>query len=169
MPIGYNQKVESNDHICVVCGNQFHRKGIRKFTAKYCSIRCKAIGQKGVSTVGAPKTGKTIKCFCGNDFYAKKNEIDEGRKCCSRECYQKYVLGKNTKGENHWNWKNDKVGYHGIHSWLRKTFGKADKCENNENHKGEFEYALLKGKKYERKRENFKKLCHSCHAKYDNQ
>ena len=79
-------------------------------------------------------------------------------------------------------WKGDDVGYDGIHRWLRRTFGKANKCENpkcvyprNSTHRpikiilkpARFEWALIKGKSYERKRENYIMLCKSCHSYYD--
>ena len=63
-----------------------------------------------------------------------------------------------------------KGGYDAIHWWLNNHFGKADKCENadcNFKNTKRYEYALLKGKRYEYKRENFIKLCKSCHIKYD--
>lgn len=59
--------------------------------------------------------------------------------------------------------------YGTIHIWLIKNFGKANKCENPKcdfNSKT-FDYALIKGKTYKRKRENFIMLCRSCHKKYD--
>lgn len=62
-----------------------------------------------------------------------------------------------------------KPEYARIHGWLRWNFTKTDKCEslsclkNNKN----FEWALLNGKTYEKKRENFIVLCRSCHRKYD--
>ncbi len=59
--------------------------------------------------------------------------------------------------------------YSSIHSWIRKNFGSAQKCEgsNCTGPSKRIEWALLKGKKYERKRENFIQLCKSCHVKYD--
>lgn len=59
--------------------------------------------------------------------------------------------------------------YHAIHHWLRKNFGKADRCENkNCNNKSKnFNWALKSNLDYEYKRENFIKLCRSCHAKID--
>ena len=75
------------------------------------------------------------------------------------------------KGEKNPNWKGDKVGYSGIHIWLRKTFTK-EKCEDCGSipppaKKDFLEWALIKGCKYERKRENFKCVCRSCHLRYD--
>jgi hypothetical protein len=62
-----------------------------------------------------------------------------------------------------------KGGYHAIHKWIYKNYGKAIKCENIdcEKRSNDFEWALSKGKKYEYKRENFIQLCKSCHIKYD--
>ncbi len=60
-------------------------------------------------------------------------------------------------------------GYQAIHIWLRKTFGRAKKCENPkcEDKCKIYEWALWKGKEYIKKRENFRMLCKSCHKKYD--
>lgn len=59
--------------------------------------------------------------------------------------------------------------YIALHHWLRVQYGKANKCEGKDCTKKSlrFEYALLKGKEYEAKRENFIQLCISCHKKYD--
>lgn len=67
------------------------------------------------------------------------------------------------------NWVGDKVGYFGIHDWLIKNFGKANKCENLACKKISkiFQWAKLNDKEYERRRENFCMLCVSCHNIYD--
>jgi len=60
--------------------------------------------------------------------------------------------------------------YFRIHNWLNYHYGKADKCENDNcisvNPK-RFERALIKGRKHERKKENYIMLCSSCHRRYD--
>lgn len=74
------------------------------------------------------------------------------------------------KGEKANNWKGDDISYIGIHAWLRRTYGKAAKCENPKCEAEDvkrFEWALKKGFEYERKRENFIQLCKSCHVEYD--
>lgn len=77
------------------------------------------------------------------------------------------------RGEAHGSWKGDKVGYSGIHMWFRDNIGKAFKCQWYlvglvcSNKSKNFHWALLKGKKYERRRTNFIMLCASCHKKYD--
>ena len=68
------------------------------------------------------------------------------------------------------NWKEQGLTYSeyvGIHIWLRYHYGKADKCEFCDNEADRYEYALKKGKVYEKNRDNYLTLCRSCHAKYD--
>ena len=79
-----------------------------------------------------------------------------------------FVKGENTC-ENNYSWKGDDVGYYGIHCWLIRTYGKANKCEHPDCKKisNKYHWSLLKGKKYQRKRNNFWKLCSSCHVLYD--
>lgn len=76
---------------------------------------------------------------------------------------------KGDKNESHPQWKGDEVGIPGIHTWLRVNFGRPNKCEqkNCEGKSSRFEWAKLRDKEYERKRENFWMLCVSCHKKYD--
>ncbi len=59
--------------------------------------------------------------------------------------------------------------YIGIHYWLKKEYGIANKCEGNfcKGVSSRFEWALIKDKLYEKKRDNFIQLCRSCHASYD--
>lgn len=65
-------------------------------------------------------------------------------------------------------YKRDK-NYNHIHYWLRYNFGPASCCEELSCKKisTSYSYALLKGKKYEEKRDNFIMLCRSCHTLYD--
>lgn len=78
--------------------------------------------------------------------------------------FHKYQLS----GQKHPQYK-EFVPYRTIHLWLVRKFGKASKCENKKcNGKSKYYlYALIKGKKHERCRENYKMLCMSCHVKYD--
>ena len=63
----------------------------------------------------------------------------------------------------------DRKSYISLHSWIRHNFGSANKCESLSCSKvsNNFQWSLLKGKKYEKKRENFWMLCSSCHKLYD--
>lgn len=63
----------------------------------------------------------------------------------------------------------ENIGYYGVHSWLIVKFGKATKCENQncEKKSKKFEWARIKGKSWERKRENYCQLCTLCHGRFD--
>ncbi len=106
-----------------------------------------------------------------------------GRFFCSPKCQPRGRHQAGSKalitGKKHPLWKED-VGYGAVHMWIRRTFGKANVCENpkcvypRKNKSREvtkypkrFEWALIHGQKYEKKRENFISLCKSCHASYD--
>lgn len=56
-----------------------------------------------------------------------------------------------------------------VHYWIRHNYGSADRCQGEDCRKisNKFDYALIDGKAYERKRENFLMLCKSCHRRYD--
>jgi len=83
------------------------------------------------------------------------------------------------KKEKNGNWKGDDVGYNAIHSWLKREFGLANKCENPNciypragsmgrilYQSKRFDWANLSGK-YKRDRNDWKMLCCSCHKLYD--
>ncbi len=80
----------------------------------------------------------------------------------------RFFKGGNTGGK-HWRWTNENVSYEAIHFWINRNYGKANKCENINCLKlsNKFEWSKIKGKEYERKRENFWMLCIFCHRKYD--
>ena len=80
-------------------------------------------------------------------------------------------------GNKRYNWKGDGVGYHALHAWLYRHFGKANKCENKDckyprtgrrwmEKPKRYEWANLSGK-YKRDRTDWIHLCPSCHRKFD--
>lgn len=72
----------------------------------------------------------------------------------------------NSRGRLHWNWKGEKAGYNAKHTWIRKYYGKASKCEECGLPNLRYEWANISGYYY-RKREDFKELCKHCHVKMD--
>ena len=80
----------------------------------------------------------------------------------------KKKMAESHTGEKAYNWK-EKVSYSGIHKWIQRNLGKADRCENLKclNKSQNFDWAKLEDKEYEKKRENFLMLCKSCHIIYD--
>lgn len=106
----------------------------------------------------------------------KDNKYSLGYKHSKETLLKKSRAQLGKKGSN---WQGDKVKYSGVHIWLKKTFGKAIRCENKNcsypkmgtkkflDKPYRYEWALVKRKKYERKRECFIQLYISCHRKYD--
>lgn len=56
-----------------------------------------------------------------------------------------------------------------IHSWLRSEYGNANSCSSLEcdGLSKKYNWALKKGKEYEKNISNYRKLCIRCHKKYD--
>jgi hypothetical protein len=73
------------------------------------------------------------------------------------------------KNERSNRWKGDNVTVHTIHQWMVANFGNPTKCEALDcEGKSEFyDWALKKGKEYKKNKNNFLRLCRSCHRKYD--
>jgi len=73
-------------------------------------------------------------------------------------------------GEDNSNWKGDDILVGSIHAWLQRNYGKPERCDNPNctyTKTIRWDWALKTGLRYERKRENFYRLCRSCHLKYD--
>lgn len=69
--------------------------------------------------------------------------------------------------EKHPMWKGDNVGYYGLHSWINKKLGKPKKCDICGTEKEiRYEWANI-SKKYMRCVDDWKRLCVSCHRRYD--
>lgn len=70
-------------------------------------------------------------------------------------------------GKENPNWKGDKAGYTAIHDWLEKWFGKPRFCEHcGTTNAKKYEWANI-SKKHKRQRDDWLRLCTSCHHKYD--
>jgi hypothetical protein len=72
-------------------------------------------------------------------------------------------------GPNNVKWKGDKVGYDGLHDWISYHYGKphyCEFCERTELPHRSYNWANKTGK-YTRDRDDWMRLCVSCHKKYD--
>lgn len=60
-------------------------------------------------------------------------------------------------------------GYHAIHKWLYRHYGKANRCTNPDcpGTSRRYHWAKLDGAAYEHNRQNFTMLCAQCHRLYD--
>lgn len=87
----------------------------------------------------------------------------------------KVKLSKSHKSPRLWSretksphWKGDKVGYMGLHRWVRMHLGKPSICEHCGNKDArKYEWANKSGK-YLRDLTDWLRLCKPCHKKYDN-
>jgi hypothetical protein len=79
--------------------------------------------------------------------------------------YYQSMRGKTGKDGRHW---KEVVGKSGAHNWLDNTFGRPKKCEKcgTEDNKRTYDWAS-KDHKYQKNREDYLRLCRSCHRKYD--
>jgi len=93
-------------------------------------------------------------------------------KYCSHQCFGKVVSKLQTeryKDETkHPRWKGDDVGYWGVHDWITKHYGQPTKCEvcGLDDPKRKYHWANL-DYKYKRNIKSWKRMCVSCHRKYD--
>jgi len=68
-------------------------------------------------------------------------------------------------GSDHHSWRGDAVGYGGVHQWLYKTYGKADRCDRCGTLEAKrYEWANI-SLEYKRDRTDWEMLCTSCHRK----
>lgn len=138
------------------------------------------------------KVGFMVKCkLCEKEFYTTPLKISKGRgKYCSMSCRSKIAIykslavrRKNTPEDNkrisefmrkrfkdetkHPRWKGDDVGYFGLHDWIEKHYGRPKECEvcGLNDPKRKYHWANLTN--YKRDRNDFKRMCVSCHRKYD--
>ncbi len=73
-------------------------------------------------------------------------------------------------GENNNYWKGDNASYSEKHKWIKRNYGKANKCENEicpVDNPRYFHWANLSGT-YKREMSDWKQMCVSCHQKFDN-
>jgi len=115
----------------------------------------------------------STKCgFCGEYFVMRK----ETSRCCSKSCATSlrhkdptckigFPAQKRLSGNP--SWKGDRVGYRGIHSWVVRNWGKADRCEQCQtNTSTRYDWSNKTGLLI-RNRDNWQRLCRSCHLRYD--
>ncbi len=109
--------------------------------------------------------------LCGTrKWFINFRIINGGGKFCSRTCSNRVRAMK--KGPEHWNYKGS-MTYGAVHDWLKDNFEKPTHCVKcnkkgeSKNGKWTIQWALIHGKKYERKVENFRHLCARCHVLYD--
>lgn len=136
-----------------------------------------------------------VKCKkCNKEFKAYPSRIKKGwGKFCSKECYKEEnykrltMSGEKTRysgghvsasklnpsimrrGKNHPLWKSEKVGYRGLHYWVRRILGvpiRCKHCKKGVSISRKIDWANI-DHKYRRKAEDYIPLCKSCHKIFD--
>jgi hypothetical protein len=103
--------------------------------------------------------------------FQKGHQIWKGKKHSDEAKLKKSLAKKGRKrpqilGEKHPNWKDDKVGYHVLHSYVKRYFPKSIKCQNCGKENTRLDLSNITGK-YGRDISNWKYLCCACHNIYD--
>ena len=102
------------------------------------------------------------------------SQSERGKIVSNRTRIKMSLVMKGQTEERCRNWVGDKVGYYGIHDWLKKNFGNPKECERcgktgsyNRAKHWNIHWAKLRDKSYQRRRDNFWALCQGCHISYD--
>ena len=107
--------------------------------------------------------------ICKIGFNTTLTEVKRGGgNCCSRKCWYKHFKENvvNTE-EKSPNWKGDDVGKEALHNWVQKHLGKPKECEQcHTTTAKQYDWANI-SQEYKRDLSDWKRLCRSCHAKYD--
>ena len=131
---------------------------------------------------------------CGKVFF-KKSKWSYGefkaRKFCSHGCQRHTVktrakiskvkfglkqlpqtrikISLSLSGQKNPRWEGNKVGYDGIHDWIKSKLGKPKKCQHcgKDGLVGIQIQWANKDHKYKRNINDWLRLCASCHDKYD--
>lgn len=117
--------------------------------------------------VGLPRR-TTADRVVSDETKLKQSRAMKGR---TRSPEYRANISKAKLGARNGQWRGDEVGYQAAHVWLRKYFGTPKYCENcnGQNAKSEyFDWAHLPGRgNHSRVREDYIRLCRSCHIRYD--
>ena len=106
----------------------------------------------------------------GKNFIARNLKGKNYEQIYGKEKAQKIIEKIKTNvpaGKNSPHWKENGISYIGIHAWLHREFGRADRCDNC-GKKGlkRYDWHNISGN-YKRDRKDWIRLCRKCHYKAD--
>jgi hypothetical protein len=131
---------------CKYCGKERYVQPslLKQNRGSYCSVSCARKDHKPIWLIESRKTDKYKKAARAAKLKLYADETKHPR------------------------WKGDKVGYYGVHDWITKHYGQPKKCQecglDDENRKYHWANISLN---YIRDIKDWKRLCVSCHRKYD--
>ena len=154
---------------CLYCQSGFEPEPYREKEAKYCSKQCYWNSKKGMVS---PYKGK---------HPSEKTRKKMRMRALERWQDEEYRMNMSIKhklprpfieNEKHPGWKGDKVGYSGLHWWIRRKLGSPSNCKNcgiggkKIGGRWSIEWANKSGE-YKRDFNDWIPLCSLCHRRYD--
>lgn len=146
---------------CLECGKEFqtYPYAIKRGDGKYCSRECSCKNNETKIKIGQRLSTKT-------EF--KKGETPWNK---DKKGYETSLRGRSRpdmKKDKNGQWKGDDVGYFGLHVWIAENCGRAKKCDacGSDDPDKKYHWANLDSK-YSRDINSWKRMCVSCHSKYD--
>lgn len=120
---------------------------------------------------GLPGRGKYCSASCRSKVVVKRlvqrNKAHEFVDA-QRESMNRLHVYQHSNEALHPRWKGNDAGYYSIHDWITKHYGQpvgCDVCGLNDSSR-KYHWANL-SHEYRRDRSDFKRMCVSCHRKYD--
>lgn len=177
---------------CLFCNKEFriHPSDPKYGKGKYCKRKCESLDKEGkmpkntkgleigrgwnkgkqlsiehrnklsVSHIGKKGWNKGLNYKLDLDPAVRKKHSHDMKKM-----WQNGVLGKEEK--NH-RWMGSRVGYGGLHSWIKKKLGTPNTCEHcNGLFYGRNIHWANKSGMYLRDITDWLRLCAKCHSRYD--
>jgi len=162
-------------------GDPTHISPNQFFKASFCSVQCSGISQRGISK---PKHSKQWKLEQSkrtrgknHPLFGKKHSIKtkiqmslsriKGFKNGTIITWSKGKALLNMRDTNSNNWKGKKVGYYGLHAWVKRKLGTPHICSNCKSEASKkYEWCSIEHL-YKRDIKNWIRLCTKCHRNYD--
>ena len=101
---------------------------------------------------------------CKKVFIKNKYDVKYKKCYCSNKCH--YIgNSRDMTAEGNHRWVGDKVGYEGVHTWIKRRLPKPKRCENCREIK-KLDLSN-RGGKYLRRLNDWDWLCRKCHMEKD--
>jgi len=155
---------------CPICGKIYSKT----YKTKYCSQHCFGMSRVEKMTGNKnPAKRMEVRKKISKSLTGKSPSLETRKKMSlAKKGKPGYWLGKKRPelaGKNNGMWKGDGVGYHPLHAWVSRKLGKPSFCEIcKKSDKKNYEWANISGE-YKRDLSDWKRLCVSCHMKFDGQ
>lgn len=164
----------ANTKKCELCPNVCQRNS-RRFCSKSCATTALWRGRHDpnmdrncLNCKVAFHTCKSLnQIYCSNKCYVASNIKGQPSRASGYRWPDELRASKTASGNS--NWKDDDVGYSGLHKWIRRKYGQPSTCEHCYEGQlfGQKIHWANKSGKYLRDRNDWLRLCSLCHKKYD--